>query len=90
MVRKNLVNVIIVLIVLLVLAFSYIGYIWYSQWELNRQVSAYNQGAQAGLQQGYEQAVFQMMQQASTCQQIPLFANNQTINLIAVECLGQS
>jgi|TARA_B100001971_G_C18216256_1_gene554071 flagellar basal body-associated protein FliL len=85
--QKSLILVIVVLIVLLVIAFSYIGYSIYSQWSLNAQVSAYNGGARDGLQQGYEQAVLQIMGQASSCQQVPLFANNQTITLIAVECL---
>lgn len=38
-------------------------------------------------QQGAQYAVYMIMQQASTCQQVPLTFGNQTINLIAVECL---
>ncbi len=38
---------------------------------------------------GYEQAVIQVAQQAATCQQVPLRVGNETINIIAVECLRQ-
>jgi hypothetical protein len=30
-----------------------------------------------------------MMQQASTCQQIPLYAGNITLKIVAVDCLKQ-
>ena len=39
--------------------------------------------------QGVEFAVVSIMQQAASCQQVPLTFGNQTINLIAVECLQQ-
>jgi hypothetical protein len=37
--------------------------------------------------QGYEYAILQIAEQAATCQQVPLTIGEQTINLIAVECL---
>jgi hypothetical protein len=37
--------------------------------------------------QGYAYAILSVMQKAATCQQVPLTAGNQTIHLIAVECL---
>lgn len=40
--------------------------------------------------QGYQYAIFQIMQQAAQCQPVPLIFGNQTINVIAVECLQQS
>lgn len=73
------------LIVLLVLALGYIGYSEYSDWKQAQDLSFYQQGAQLG----YEQAIGQLYQSAVTCQQVPLTLNNQTINLVAVECLQQ-
>ena len=37
--------------------------------------------------QGYAFAIASVMQQAATCQPVPLTFDNQTINMIAVECL---
>jgi len=37
--------------------------------------------------EGYQIAILNIMQQATTCQPVPLTFENQTINLIAVECL---
>lgn len=39
--------------------------------------------------EGYQFAVLDIMQRAATCQTVPLTYGNQTINLIAVECLQQ-
>lgn len=39
--------------------------------------------------EGYQIAILDIMQQAATCQTVPLTFENQTINLIAVECLQQ-
>ncbi len=74
---------IIILSVLLILAASYIGVNKYQQNKQQEQLSIYQQGIQAG----YEQAITQLVQQAVTCQQVPVSVQNQTINLIAVECL---
>lgn len=41
-------------------------------------VNAYNQG--------YQDAILQIVRQAATCQQVPLYFGNQTINLVAVGC----
>jgi len=77
------ITAIIVLSVLLILAASYIGVNKYQQNKQQEQLSIYQQGIQAG----YEQAITQLVQQAVTCQQVPVSVQNQTINLIAVECL---
>lgn len=71
---------------LLIATVSYIGIDKYFQARQAEQLSLFQQGAQAG----YQQAVLQLMQQAATCRQVPLFYNNQTINVIAVECLSQA
>ncbi len=77
---------IIAIVVLSALLISAIGYIGVNKYQQNRQqeqLSIYQQGMQAG----YEQAIIQLVQQALTCQQVPINIQNQTINLIAVECL---
>lgn len=70
---------IIVLVILLIVAVGYIVADKYAG-------AVYNRGAQAG----YEYAIVQIAQQAITCQQVPLIAGNQTVNIIAVECLQQN
>lgn len=81
--NKGVIITIVVLIVLLVLAIGYIVYDRYSNYQSQKQLSVYQQGAQFG----YQQAILQLMQNAPTCQPIPVTYNNQTVNLIAVECL---
>jgi len=39
--------------------------------------------------EGYEFAIVSIMQRAATCQTVPLTFGNQTINLVAIECLQQ-
>ncbi len=75
--------VVVVLIVLLVLAVGYIGYTKYASWKQQKDFGIYQQGAQFG----YQQAVMQVFQPASQCQQVPITYNNQTINVVAVGCL---
>jgi len=79
-------TIILALAILLILAISYIGVGKYNQRQMQKQVLVYQQGLQAG----YQQAIIQIMQQAVTCQQVPLFAQNQTMNIVAVECLQKS
>ena len=76
----------VILIVLLVLAVGYICYDKYTDWKQKQDFDIYQQGAQLG----YEQAVAQLFQGAVACQQVPITYNNQTINLIAIECLQQA
>ena len=77
----------VVMIVLLVLSVGYIGYDKYSDWKQEAEFGIYQQGAQFG----YEQAVVQLYNGVAppSCQQVPLTYENQTINLIATECLPQ-
>ena len=74
---------VLVLTVLLILAIGYISYGFFTNWKQATQLGTFQQGAQYG----YQQAIVQVAQQASTCQQIPLIIGNQTVNIIAVECL---
>lgn len=77
---------VIVLVVVLVVALGYIAVDKYTATKQQEQLDIFQQGAQLG----YQQAILQIIQQAATCQQVPLFVENQTINLIAVECLQQT
>lgn len=83
--KKLTTIVIVLLLILLALSLGYIGYSEYSKRQVEKQISVYQQGAQAG----YEQAFVQIVQQVATCQQVPLRIRNQTINIIAVDCLKQ-
>ncbi len=59
-----------------------VGYIAFSQYQAIRtqdQISAY--------QIGYTEAVVNLLQQVSTCKQVPITYGNTTINVIAVACL---
>ena len=73
----------IILAVLLVLAIGYIAVDLYMGSRQRQQVSIFQQGMQAG----YEQAIIQLVRQASACQAIPLYVGNQTVEFIAVGCL---
>ncbi len=72
-----------ILLVLLFLALGYIASDKYSEWKQDKNLGIFQEGAQ----QGYEQAVIQLAQQVVTCEQVPLRIGNQSINVIAVECL---
>ncbi len=73
----------IVLVILLVVALVYIVSGKYQETKQQEQIQIFEQGAQLG----YQQAVVQIIQQLSTCNQVPLFAGNASLNAIAVECL---
>lgn len=74
---------IILLALLVVLAIGYISWSEYSDWKQEEDFGKLQQGAQIG----YEQAIAQLFQGAASCQQVPVTYNNQTINVIAIECL---
>lgn len=73
----------IVLAILLILAVGYIVIGKYQESQTQKQLTVYQQGVQLG----YQQAIVQLIQQAATCQQVPVTFQNQTINMVAVECL---
>jgi hypothetical protein len=83
MVRFSQKTLVIFLLVLLVLALGYIIFDRYTDYKEQEKIQYYQEGAQYG----YQQAIVQMMQQLSTCQPVPLYAGNDTLNAIAVECL---
>lgn len=74
---------IIILVILVGISFGYIGIGEYYKIVYQDQVSVYTQG----FNDGASQAILQIMNQATTCQPVPLYAGNFTMNLIAVECL---
>jgi len=80
--NKKQVILIASLIVLLFLALGYISFGMYMSWNQANQLNS--------AQYGYSQAILAIAQQAATCQQVPLMVGNQTINVIAVECLQQA
>jgi len=43
---------------------------------------------QQGIQIGYQQAIIDIVQRAVMCQQVPLRIGNETINIIAVDCIN--
>ncbi len=83
MAKFNQKTLVIVLVVLLALALVYIVFDKFVDYQEKRQFEAYQEGAQ----DGYQQAIIQMMQQLATCQPVPLYAGNATINAVAIECL---
>ncbi len=43
-----------------------------------------------GQNQGIQYTILSIMQQAATCQEVPLTFGNQTINIVAVDCIKQT
>ena len=78
---KNPKLIITVLLVLLMLASVYIVIFKYRE----RQIIVFQQG----MNYGYEQAITKLMQRAQTCQQVTINLGNQTLDMIAVDCLKQ-
>ena len=76
--------IIIGLVVLLIVAGGYIGMGKYNDSREEKELGLFQQGAQYG----FEQAVIQIAGMAVSCEQVPLRVENQTINMIAVDCLG--
>ncbi len=76
-------TLVLVLVTLLVLSVGYIAYTQFSNWKQQQGLTNFQKGAQYG----YIQAVSQLFNQVKTCQQVPINVKNQTLKLIAVECL---
>ena len=74
-----------ILAVLLIILSGYVAFDTYQKINQKEQFVTF----QRGVQYGYEQSIIQLMRQVSTCQQVPIYVQNQTVNLIAVECLSQ-
>lgn len=74
--KKNL--VIISLIIVIIIGILCIAIPRYNLWQQSK-----------GYRIGFQETLALIFQQAATCQQIPLTINNQTVNIIALECLNQ-
>ncbi len=77
--EKILLRVLILVVIVLLL---FVGYAFV----LQPAITGYVVNSQ---NQGFEYAILTIAQKAANCEQVPLFIGNQTINLIAVECLQQ-
>jgi len=70
----------IIIIILGILLLGTIGYIIQDKY-IDSKV-------QQGIQIGYQQAIIDIVQRAVMCQQVPLRIGNETINIIAVDCIN--
>jgi len=52
--------------------------------------SIVNKSTMNGMQIGFDQAIVAVAQSVATCQVTPLQVGNQTINIVATECLKQA
>lgn len=82
--KKNVVTS--VLVVLLVLSVGYIAVDWWQEKRASEEVAIY----QAGLNDGYSGAVVEIIRIAESCDVVPIYEGNKTVNLINVECLVES
>jgi hypothetical protein len=81
----------IVMAILLVAAIVYIVINKWQQANHEKELGDYQKEVyQEGMEEGFRQAILEIMQRLSTCQSVPLYAGNTTINVIAVECLQQN
>ncbi len=71
-------------IILIILAGLYLGTVGYLKWRNQRNDLIFQQG----IQLGYTEAVLQIMNLSLSCQPVPVYAGNVSIELIAVDCLG--
>lgn len=78
--------IIIILALLLSSAVAYIAEDKYHQFQDTQRAL----GAQEGFKEGYQKAILEISQLASTCQQVPLVIGNTTLNVVAVDCLRGS
>ena len=78
--------IVLALLVLVIAAFGYIAYDKYTSTVQAQQFGILQQGAQLG----YQQAVLQLIQQASQCKPVPVTYGNVTINVVAVECFQKT
>lgn len=85
---RNRLNVVVIL-VLAVLLVGAVGYIVFDKYKQNQnqvQLSAFERGVQTG----QVQAITYLFEQAKTCRPVPIMVENQTISVVAVECLQGS
>ncbi len=81
--EKSRTNLIIgILIIIIVILAMFLVYVFV----VKPQITSY---VIKGQNQGVEYVILSIMQQAETCQPVPLIAGNKTINMVAIGCLPQ-
>jgi flagellar basal body-associated protein FliL len=81
---KKLWKIVIVVAVILVVLVA--GFFAFRAFQGNRDSVVFSNG----VQYGYAQAIVQLMNMSLSCQPVPLYAGNATIDVIAVDCLQQA
>ena len=78
--RNVLITVLIAVIIILaaIIVYAFVAKPTYTGFVTQKQIEGYNIG--------YQQAYLDIMQQAVTCQPVPLTFGNQTINIKAIGC----
>lgn len=82
--KKN--TMIVILAVLVVISFGHIVINKYTQTQLEKENSIYEQG----INDGINRAILQIMQQTDTCNSVRLHYNNASIDVVAIKCLNQT
>ena len=82
--RKGLRIFLFIIILLVIIAGLFLAVKGYISWRGKRNEMIFQQG----IQFGYTEAVLQIMNMSLSCQPVPLFAGNTTIEMIAVDCLS--
>lgn len=83
--KKNSRTAIVVLAVLLLAAIVYIVVDKLQEFREQEKQELLRQGAIAG----YQQAIKQLLQEVQTCRPVPVFINNASVEVIAVDCLAK-
>ena len=83
--NRGLVIAVIVMAVLLICAGGYICYDKYSEFRVGKERNIFQQG----INLGFQQSVVSLYQQAQKCEPIPVTVDNQTILMIAIDCLNR-
>ena len=71
-----------ILILLILIVGIYLGYKSYSHWRENKNLEIFQKGATYG----YSQAVLQIINVSDTCKPFPVYAGDQSRELISVTC----
>ena len=82
----------IIITCLVILSVFLIGYIFITGYSDKMEIEKeeiFQEGIEQGAQYGAEQTILEIFQLVSSCQQVPMVVQNQTVNLFAVECLQQ-
>jgi Tfp pilus assembly protein PilV len=77
---------IVVLVAAIIVLAGYIGMDKYNGYVISNMQDAYT----LGYQNGVAAAVQKIMTDASACNTVPVYMGNESLNLVAVECLQQS